>query len=310
MHMLARHKLPLLRSYEPAETGQHLSRFLASTKVTPLDGLGRPAQVSGIHLGAFSIAVIALGTAVSLEAAGQGDYAVMIACLEGSGEIEDNGRVFPMHANRGYLACPRGVMRARFSRDCVRLVIRMESGLLGQLLLQKGVDFEITNPALGPWFEYVQFLLSSRASIDAIAKDYGVRERVEALMVTLLERTVLPAIQDGQRQPNVSREVRRAEVFIRANLSRNVSLEEIAEAAGVSVRTLQVSFKRHHDVSPMRYMRDLRLDVAREQILAGSTITEAAFDCGIPHPGRFAQYYRSRFGHLPSSTGQGPELTS
>jgi AraC-like DNA-binding protein len=310
MHMLARHKLPLLRSYEPTETGQHLSRFLASTKVTPLGGLERPAHVSGMQIGVFSIAVIALGTAVSLEALGQGDYAVMIACLAGSGEVGDNGRDFPMHANRGYLACPRGVMRARFSHDCVRLVIRMESCLLGQQLPQMGIPFEISNPALGPWFEYVQFLLSSRASIDAIAKDYSVSQRVEALMVTLLERTVLPVIQDGQRQPYLSREVRRAEAFIRANISRILSLEEIAEAAGVSVRTLQASFKRHHDVSPMRYMRDLRLDVAREQILAGATITAAALDCGIPHPGRFAQYYRSRFGHLPSSTGQGPEMPS
>ncbi|WP_167760153.1 helix-turn-helix domain-containing protein [Paraburkholderia pallida] len=310
MNLVTHHKLPLLRSYEPAETGQHLARFLASTKVTPLGDLERPAQVSGIHIGAFSIAVVALGTAVSLEAVGDGDYAVMIACLEGSGEVEENGQVYPMLANRGYLACPRGVLRARFSRDSVRLVIRMETGLLGALPLQRNMAFGVTNPALAPWFDYVQFLLSSRASIDAIGKDYGVRERVEALMVTLLERTALPAILDDQRQPSVSREVRRAEAFIRENLTKILSLEEIADAAGVSVRTLQASFKRHHDVSPMRYMRDLRLDVAREQILAGSSITDAAFDCGIPHAGRFAQYYRSRFGHLPSSTGPGSESES
>jgi AraC-like DNA-binding protein len=302
MHMLARHKLPLLSSYEPVETGQHLSRFLASTRVTPLDGSGRPAHVSGIQIGAFSLAVVALGMAASLEVSSQGDYAVVIACLEGSGEVEVNGRTVALCANRGHLACPRGVMRARFSRDCVRLVVRMEISLLGQHPLPEGATFDITNPALGPWFEFVRFLLSSRASIDAIANDYCVRERVEALMVTLLDRTFLPAIQDGQRQPNTSREARRAEAFIRENIARDLSLEDIAEAAGVSVRTLQASFKRHHGVSPMRFMRDLRLDVARGQILAGSTVTAAALDCGIPHPGRFAQYYRSRFGHLPSLT--------
>ncbi|WP_169708809.1 helix-turn-helix domain-containing protein [Trinickia terrae] len=310
MHLLVRHKLSLLRSYEPAEMGRHLSRYLAPTVVTPLGSVVRPARVSGIHLGAFSIAIVALGTATSIEASGQGDYAVMIACLEGSGEVTDNGRVLPLRTNQGYLACPRRVMRARFSRDCVRIVILMESSLLGRHLIRDGVFFDIANPALGPWFEYVQFLLSSQASIEAIAKHHGVREHTEALMVALFESAVLPAIQDSQRRPDVSREIRRAEIFIRANLSRDLSLEEVAEAAGVSVRTLQASFKRDHDVSPMRYLRDLRLDVAREQILAGATVAEAAFDCGIPHPGRFAQYYRSRFGHLPSTTGQRPEFPS
>lgn len=305
MHMLGCHQLPLLSSYEPVETGQHLSRFLASTQVTPLDGSGRPAHVSGIQIGAFSMAVVALGTAASLEARSQRDYAVMIACLEGCGEVEMNGRTVSLDGNQGYLAYSRGVIRGRFSRDCVRLVVRIEPSLLGQHSIPEGASFDITNPALGAWFEFVQYLLSSRTSIDAIANDDRVRERVEALMVTLLERTFLPGILDGQRQPNTTREARRAEAFIRENLARDLGLEDIAEAAGVSVRTLQASFKRHHGVSPMRFVRDLRLDVARGQILAGSTVAAAAFDCGIPHPGRFAQYYRSRFGHLPSLTISG-----
>jgi AraC-like DNA-binding protein len=304
--MLASHKLSCLRSYEPAETGRHLSRFLASTQVTPLDGASHAARVSGIRIGAFSIAVVALGRAASFEARSPSDDAVMIACLEGAGEVEVNGRVVPMRANRGHLACPRGVIRGRFSGDCVRLVVRMEPALIATHSIPEGATFDITKPALGPWFEYLRFLLSSQATIDAIASDPLVGERVEALMHTLLERTLLPAIQDAARQPGTSRAVRRAETFIRENLARELSLEDIADAAGVSVRTLQTGFKQHHDVSPMRYLRDLRLDVARVQILAGSTVAAAAFDCGIPHPGRFAQYYRSRFGHLPSLTGPGP----
>ncbi|WP_179403275.1 AraC family transcriptional regulator [Burkholderia guangdongensis] len=310
MHLLVRHKLPFLRSSEPAEMGRHLSRYLAPTIVKPLGGVVRPARVSGIQIGVFSIAVVALGTAAAIEATGQGDYAVMIVCLEGSGEVADNGHVVALRANQGYFACPRGVMRARFSRDCVRLVIRIESSLLGRHLLRNGVHFDITNPALGPWFDYIQFLLSSQASIEAIVKHHGIREHTEALMVALLVNTVLPAIQDIDRPPDARSEVRRAELFIREHLFQNVSLEEIAEATGVSVRTLQTSFKRHHKVSPMRYLRDLRLDVARERILAGTSVAAAAFECGIAHPGRFAQYYRSRFGHLPSTTGQGPERSS
>jgi transcriptional regulator GlxA family with amidase domain len=149
--------------------------------------------------------------------------------------------------------------------------------------------------------EYLKFLLSSRAIVGAVAEDRGVRDSVEALMETLFRRTCLPAIGDGRRRPIVSRDVRNAEAYIRESLPRDVRLMDIAAAAGVSMRTLQANFQRHHGVSPMTYMRDLRLDVARDRILAGATSADAAFDCGFMHPGRFAQYYRSRFGHSPSS---------
>ena len=77
---------------------------------------------------------------------------------------------------------------------------------------------------------------------------------------------------------------------------------DFARAAGVSVRTLQSSFKRDRHVTPMQYLRNLRLDAARARLLAGTAVSEAALDTGFSHQGRFAQYYRSRFGHSPSST--------
>jgi len=303
MHMLARHQLPMRSSCEAAETGRHLSRFLASSnRVMPLDGAGRAAQVGGIRIGAFSIAVIAFGAAASLEARSQGDYGIMVACLEGSCEVEANGRSVSLRANQGHLARPLGMLRARFSRDCVRLVVRIEPSLLDRHGLSEDASFDLTQPALGPWFDFLRLLLSSPTWIASIAQDPCVREHVEALLATLFQRTFLPAIREWQQRPSSTPLVRRAEEFIRQNLARDLTVEDIAEAARVSARTLQAGFKRHHGISPMRFMRDLRLNVAHAQILAGSSVTAAAADCGIPHVGRFAQYYRSRFGHLPHMT--------
>jgi len=310
MHTLARHNLPLLSSHGPREAGQHVSEFLAGTRVTSDDRFTRPAQVGGVHIGAFSIAAIAFGAAATVESIGSGDHTVMLLCLRGSGEMRVNGVVIPVRSNHGILVRPVGELKAQFSHDCTRLVVKMESKVTESFLRSDATCFELSNPGLQPWLEYIQSILSSPALIDAIAKDRRVSERVEALMATLLQRTCLPAICDDPVDLAVSRDLRRAEAYIRANVANDIDLADIARAAGVSERTLQASFMRHRKVSPMNHLRNLRLDLARERILSGATVATAAFDSGFGHQGRFAKYYFERFGELPSSGAKTPLFSS
>jgi AraC-like DNA-binding protein len=302
LRILADSQLPLLRSHKAVEVGRHLSRFLGSTKVTPVDGFVRPARVGGVRIGAFSVALVELGAPASIEAFSLGDYAVMMLCLHGSAQMELAGRTIPVRANHGLLGFTHGVVRATFSADCARLVVRIDPRLIERRSLFSTTRFELSDPAIEPFLEQVHCVLSSRAMIAAIDNEPRVRARVEALLATLLQRTCLPAISDNTELPIASRDVRRAEAYICSNVSRNMRLQDIARAAGVSARTLQTGFKRDRHVTPMQYLRNLRLDAARQRLLAGSSVADAAFDTGFAHQGRFAQYYRSRFGHPPSST--------
>ena len=301
----ANSKLPLLRSHEAVEVGRHLSRFLGSTNVTPVDAFTHPARVSGVRIGVFSVALVELGAPAFIEAVSRGDYAVMMLCLHGSAQMEADGRVIPVPANHGLLWLPHGLVRATFSGNCARLVVRIESRLIERRSLFGTVRFELSNPAIAPFLEQVHSIVSSRAMIAAIDNEPSVCGRVEALLTTLLQRTCLPAISDSADLPIASRDVRRAETYIRSNMSRNIRLKDVAAAAGVSVRTLQASFKRDRHVTPMQYLRNLRLDAVHQRLMAGSSVANAAFDTGFSHQGRFAQYYRRRFGHSPSSARRG-----
>jgi AraC-binding-like domain len=57
--------------------------------------------------------------------------------------------------------------------------------------------------------------------------------------------------------------VRRAEAFIRANAGLPLTIAEIAEAAGCSVRSLQMAFHRFRGTTPMRVLQQARLEQAR-----------------------------------------------
>lgn len=77
---------------------------------------------------------------------------------------------------------------------------------------------------------------------------------------------------------------------------------DLAAMAGMSLRALQAGFREVVGMSPTACLRAARLDRVRAEIRAGASVTDAATRWGFFHLGRFAAYYRERFGELPSRT--------
>jgi len=110
----------------------------------------------------------------------------------------------------------------------------------------------------------------------------------------------------GERQPAAPKQVRRAEEYIHAHAGEVVKLSQIAEAAGCSVRALQLAFRTFRDTTPMALLRQARLERAHAELLqsnpGATTVTEIAVKYGFFNIGRFARDYRIAFGQSPSET--------
>jgi transcriptional regulator GlxA family with amidase domain len=107
------------------------------------------------------------------------------------------------------------------------------------------------------------------------------------------------------RSPSIApRDVRRATEFIHANLAQPITLADLVAAAGVAGRTLLKHFRDVYGVSPMRYVRNSRMERVRAELAAGSPypVGAVALSWGFAHAGRFAVEYRGRFGESPSAT--------
>ncbi|ANZ40367.1 hypothetical protein BBK82_34440 [Lentzea guizhouensis] len=66
---------------------------------------------------------------------------------------------------------------------------------------------------------------------------------------------------------------------------------------------MQLAFRRHLDLTPMAYLRQVRLGRAHEDLLAGGgPVTSVAHRWGYAHAGRFAVDYRRAYGVPPSET--------
>ncbi len=100
--------------------------------------------------------------------------------------------------------------------------------------------------------------------------------------------------------------IRRAEDFIHAHAGEPLTLGSIAAVSAVSPRTLVRGFYKYKDCSPTSYLRSVRLERCRQDLLAAvpevTSVTEAATRWGFSNIGRFAAMYRDRFGESPVAT--------
>ncbi|KRE27356.1 AraC family transcriptional regulator [Mycobacterium sp. Soil538] len=100
--------------------------------------------------------------------------------------------------------------------------------------------------------------------------------------------------------------LRRAVAYIDDNADRDVTLTDVAECIHVTPRALQYMFRKHMDMTPMEYLRRVRMDHAHRELLrsdpASTTVAIVAARWGFAHTGRFAAMYRQAYGVNPSDS--------
>jgi AraC-like DNA-binding protein len=113
-----------------------------------------------------------------------------------------------------------------------------------------------------------------------------------------------PGIED--RRDAHPATLRRAVAFIDANAHRDVSPADVAAAAHVTIRTLQLAFRRHLDTTPGAYLRRVRLEHAHRDLGAADpaavTVGAVAARWGFASHSRFTAHYHAVYGQAPSET--------
>lgn len=127
------------------------------------------------------------------------------------------------------------------------------------------------------------------------------------LAETLLDTFVheAPSVP-GRTLPTSHARLATALEYIHTHAQRAITTTEIAEASSLSLRTLQSTFQAHLGLTPTEYLRGVRLDRARAELLEGepglTSVSTTARAWGFAHAGRFAAAYRQRFGEYPGAT--------
>lgn len=96
--------------------------------------------------------------------------------------------------------------------------------------------------------------------------------------------------------------VARARDFVLSRPESPTSVPEVCNAIGVSRRTLQYCFQDVLNLSPIAFLRMVRLNGVRRMLRSCSSVSEAATYWGFWHLGHFSRDYKQLFGELPSDT--------
>jgi AraC-like DNA-binding protein len=111
---------------------------------------------------------------------------------------------------------------------------------------------------------------------------------------------------DAKRLPNY---LRRVIQYVSEHARDSIDLEDMVQVSGMSTRSLHLSFRRYINTTPMTYLRNCRLDMARDELqnagVSGRSVTDVALDCGFSHLSKFASDFRRRFGVTPSQVRSG-----
>lgn len=179
-------------------------------------------------------------------------------------------------------------------------VLQLDTATAGMLRHYFSVVFDLLNTTPGKAARTISPRALASTAISNVALALSLNQGHHDLESTLPSR---------QRRERI---VQNAIDYMRLHAGEEIGILDVCRATHVSRRTLQYCFEERLDISPLQYLKALRLNAAHREIKRRTgeershdrqaTIGNLAALCGFNHPSRFASEYKKMFGVLPSET--------
>jgi len=274
--------------------------------------------------------VLRYGAQVEVKAPAFNDFALVHMSLKGCAEFECDSQRVCVPEGQVAIVAPKKNIRLWWEEGSEQLILKVPNALVRELQppgthcsqsrsLRSGL---LRSPMFNSqWGLLLQSLLQILAQPEDMAAHTAWIDHFERNIALFLLAQHEPGASASSVGPHTGSAIESGlglaaasaaqrmdalERYMRAKLCAPVALADLARAAGVSMRTLNMMCHRHHGMSPMDLLRNMRLDAAHAvlQSRPDASVTETAFEFGFAHLGRFSAYYRQRFGMLPKHTGE------
>ncbi|WP_127110094.1 AraC family transcriptional regulator [Pararhodobacter zhoushanensis] len=309
---------PVLRTRDLDAARAAVSQRYCDHRLTLPQGRGLDVRHNHVRGTNLSLNLLGYGGDVAIDPGQLRDFYLLQLPLAGTARIQHRGYEVDASPARGTIISPDRPTRMEWRGDCVKLMVQIDRAFLNRVAeddlgipLPGPIRFD---PAVDLTREAGRTLktltLAMARAIDAGSlsverqslRQMSVEHEI-ARMLLELQPSNISHLMDRTATRVAPRQLRRAIGFIHEAYAEELRLEDIAAAAEAHPRTLQIAFKDALGMTPMSYLRKVRLDMARYRLSARvvtESVTDVAFGCGYTHLGRFARDYRAQFGHSPS----------
>jgi AraC-like DNA-binding protein len=313
----------LLRSHDPEEVRAHLDAMRYRFELAPRDADQLDFCINAVILGNIVLGYDHFGAQVEIQTAPiYGDYTLLLP-VHGHVELVSGKHSIVCDPRRAGVLSPTRDHLFRSQIGAAKVHLRLTGRVLHQQLvallgepfgapLEFSPEMSLTEGLGRKLAGYLRLALAHFLDSGSLLWSSTTVSAFEEFIISELllshPHNYTEALRRLER-PIVPRDVRRVTEYMKAHLRSPVTLPEIVQVSGFPGRTLFKHFRDYLGVSPMRYLRDIRLDEVRKALLQAERkegVAAIAMRWGFDHMGRFSSYYRKRYGESPSQTLRKP----
>jgi AraC-like DNA-binding protein len=279
------------------------------------------ARMSAVRLGSTTVGIVHNGADILIDPGDVGGYHIDLP-LHGSVDTSCGTQSVVATPARAAVYTPNEhTFVSRWRADATQVSIKIDRAALEHELarilgrpvsrrIEFDIGFDLTLAGARRWRSTLQILIDTMTDPgtipdSALTAQIGCLER--ALIIGLLtnqRHSATDALRDSPTSTDPAA-LRKVVELVTAAPGAQYTMTDLAAAAGIGVRQLQKLFHERFDMSPSEYLRSIRLEGTRTDLLRhepGTTVSDIAFRWGFNHLGRYAQYYERKFGESPSRT--------
>lgn len=199
------------------------------------------------------------------------------------------------------------VIEASDEVPCLAIALRLDISIVREFI--SGEEFRLldvppNSPAMSTGSVTAEFLGAWCRLLDLLASPADI-----PFLSGLIEREIMYRILRGPEGARLraiatsgdqSHRTAKAIAWIKANYTRPLRVEELAQVAGMAVSTLHHHFRALTAMSPLQYQKQIRLQTARARMLSDDIdAATVAFEVGYESASQFNREYSRLFGQPP-----------
>ncbi len=246
----------------------------------------------------------------------------IVAIVSGAKEAVLDGHRFVYDSQR-YMCCPMsmpveaGTPQASEQTPLLGVMITLDTRLMRELAIELEQAAGAIRPpkgdsvpqglVLAPWDAafgdaLLRLLLLADTAADAAVLGHG---RLRELYYAVLRGEAGFA---ARRAFGVGNEIARAIEYLSCHLNETVTIDDVASQVGMSRAVLHRKFKQATTMSPLQFMKSMRLNNAAMKIAGGMTVSEAASEVGYVSASQFSREFKRLYSQSPRQWSQSIDL--
>jgi len=294
-----------------------VSRVMKPHRISQVDASEKlDARMHHVALGEVSLSRLSYGASVEIDCDPLDGCFLIQMPISGMANIKVGCHDLGTSGEIASVLNPSDAAHMRWSKDMDQLILRVSRSLLERTLvghlghtLDEPLRFEhnFAWRHSAAWRSLLSYLMGCATQYPDLAQHKLVLPQIEQLTHSILLATHHHNYSEtapARRNTILPRHVRRVQDYLHAHAHEPITPDQLAQIAGVSLRSLYSGFKEFLGMSPMHYLRDLRMEKAHTELVSGeaANVAGVALRWGFAHMGRFSNEYKQRYGESPSQT--------